>query len=94
MVAPSEEQSIGQQSLQLETTETAPDPPYSIFTPRQKKLIVFWAGTAGIFSPLTGSIYYPVLTVLARDYHVSNALINLTVTTYLVRANSNGPPAF
>lgn len=66
----------------------SPEAPFSIFTTGQKQLIVFLAATAGVFSPITGSIYFPALNILAQDYHVSNSLINLTVTTYLVRCDS------
>lgn len=66
--------------------EAAPsqDEVYSIFTPGQKKAIVLTASFCSILSPLTGSIYYPALDTIARDYHVSNTAINLTVTTFLV----------
>lgn len=58
---------------------------YSIFGPWQKKLIVF-AGTMGaFFSPFTTQIYFPALTTIAKDLHVSNSKINLTMTTYMVR---------
>jgi hypothetical protein len=58
---------------------------YSIFGPWQKKLIVL-AGTMGaFFSPFTTQIYFPALTTIAKDLHVSNSKINLTMTTYMVR---------
>ncbi len=36
------------------------------------------------FSPLSANIYYPIFNILAQDFHVSNTLINLTVTVYMV----------
>lgn len=60
------------------------DEAYSVFTTTQKKAIVLVASLCSFLSPLTGSIYYPALTVIARDYHVSNTAVNLTVTTYLI----------
>jgi hypothetical protein len=58
---------------------------YSIFGTWQKKLIVL-AGTMGaFFSPFTTQIYFPALTTIAKDLHVSNSKINLTMTTYMVR---------
>ena len=67
-----------------------PEPPpsndeaYSVFTTTQKKAIVLTASLCSFFSPLTGSIYYPALNIIAKDYNVSNTAINLTVTTYLI----------
>ena len=63
------------------------DPPYSVFTPAQKRLIVFFGSMGALFSPMSTTIYLPALNTLAADLHVSNADINLTITTFLVRSN-------
>ena len=57
---------------------------HSIFGPWQKKFIVLAVTIAAFFSPLSANIYFPALNTIARDLHLSNAQINLTVTTYLV----------
>lgn len=64
-----------------------PDDVHSIFSPVQKRLIVLTASTAALFSPLSSNIYLPALNLLAADMHVSDSKINLTVTSYLVRAS-------
>ena len=58
--------------------------PYSVFTPVQKKVMVFTASLGAVFSPMSTTIYLPALNTLASDLHVSSAKINLTVTTFLV----------
>lgn len=65
------------------TTDTA-DVPYSVYTVNQKRCIILAASLAGFFSPLSSSIYSPVLSTVASDLAVSNTEINLTVTTYMV----------
>ncbi|KAJ5569746.1 uncharacterized protein N7459_009176 [Penicillium hispanicum] len=60
------------------------DVDYSIFTVSQRRYIVFMASWAGFFSPVSSQIYFPALNTLARDLHVSNSLINLTLTSYMV----------
>ena len=65
-------------------TRTLSGIPYSIYTPRQKRFIVFMAAFGGIFSPISGTIYFPALNPLSADLHVSNSLINLTLTSYMV----------
>ena len=65
-------------------TTTDNGPMYSVFTKSQKIFIVFMASWAGFFSPVSGQIYFPALNALARDLHVSNSLINLTLTSYMV----------
>ncbi|KAI9698111.1 MAG: hypothetical protein M1820_007619 [Bogoriella megaspora] len=60
------------------------DKPYSIFTHNEKKIIVLCAGVCAFFSPISGQIYFPSLDAIAADLHVSNSLVNLTVTTYMI----------
>lgn len=64
--------------------EALTTPQYSIFTRNQKRYIVFLAAFAGLFSPLSANIYFPALNTLATDLRVSNALINLTLTSYMI----------
>jgi hypothetical protein len=75
----------------LEDKETAaveqdqqPIAPYSVFTRAQKRFIVFSASWAGFFSPVSSQIYFPALNSVANDLGVSGALINLTLTSYMV----------
>ncbi|KAI0836910.1 MFS general substrate transporter [Hypoxylon sp. FL0890] len=64
-------------------TQTA-EPPYSIFTHREKAVMILMVSFTAMISPLSGAVYLPVMPSLARDLNVSTSLINLTVTTYLI----------
>jgi hypothetical protein len=57
---------------------------YSSFTTWEKRFIVFTATIAALFSPFTAQIYFPALNTIAKDLHVTNSKVNLTVTTYMV----------
>lgn len=57
---------------------------YSIFSHRAKTIIVITASISTFFSPLTANIYFPALNTISDDLNVSNTLVNLTVTTYMV----------
>ncbi|RDW60467.1 putative MFS transporter [Aspergillus mulundensis] len=57
---------------------------YSSFSNAQKRFIVTMVTLASFFSPLSAQIYYPVMPTLVEKYHLSNALINLTITTYMI----------
>ncbi|KAG9858292.1 MFS general substrate transporter, partial [Aureobasidium melanogenum] len=70
-----------------------PEPPFSVFTLTEKKLIVLTISFIGLVSPLSGSIYFPAINTLAKDLHVSTSDINLTVTTYLI-FQAIGPTLF
>lgn len=59
-------------------------PPWSVFTTRQKRVIVLLVATAGFFSPLSANIYFPALNTLADQFHVSSSIINLTLTSYMI----------
>lgn len=62
------------------------DVPYSVFSSREKKVILLAASTGALISPLTSNIYFPALNTLADDLNVSISQINLSITTYMVRA--------
>ncbi|KAI1845232.1 hypothetical protein JX265_005387 [Neoarthrinium moseri] len=64
--------------------ELHPSPPFSVFSLIQKRLIVFIVALTTLLPPLTASIFYPVITLLARDLNVSVTEINLTITIYLI----------
>ncbi len=57
---------------------------YSIFTVRQKKMILMAGSFAAFFSPLSSNVYFPALNTIAKDLHVSISQINSTITTYQV----------
>ena len=59
-------------------------PVYSVFSDRQRNFIIFMVACAGFFSTLSANIYFPALNALSRDLKVSNGLINLTLTSYMV----------
>ena len=66
------------------TTASSVAPLHSVFTPNQKRFIIFMASWGGFFSAVSSNIYFPALNSLAADLHVSNTLINLTLTSYMV----------
>ncbi|KAK0726769.1 major facilitator superfamily domain-containing protein [Lasiosphaeria miniovina] len=66
-------------------TKQAPvGPPYSVFTVKQKRWIIFIGAASGWFSGASSFIYFPAIPFLASDLGVSVERINLTVTSYLV----------
>jgi len=71
--------------LEVEKTHASVDVPYTIYSKKQKIAIILAASVASFFSPMSANIYIPALNSVAADLHVSNTLINLTLTTYLVR---------
>ncbi|KAI8628877.1 major facilitator superfamily transporter [Xylariaceae sp. FL1651] len=58
--------------------------PFSIFTPLQKRWIIFLSALAGVFSPLSSFIFYPAITPIASSLRVSVGLVNLAITTYMI----------
>lgn len=59
-------------------------PAYSAFSKKEKRFIMLMVTMASFFSPLSGQIYYPIMPALAQNYHLSNALVNLTISTYMI----------
>ena len=58
--------------------------PYTIFTPQQKRLITILLGLSTITSPLTATIYFPLLPLLREHFNTSAQAINLTITIYII----------
>lgn len=65
---------------------SAAEPPFSVFTRGQKRWISWMASFGAMFSTLNSFIYFPAVVPMARDLNVSVALINLTITCYLIVA--------
>ncbi|KAI3339398.1 major facilitator superfamily domain-containing protein [Ustulina deusta] len=57
---------------------------YSVFTGLQKRAIILSASFMGLLSFMASSIYFPAINQIARDLHISNSKINLSVTTFLI----------
>ncbi|KAA8913644.1 major facilitator superfamily domain-containing protein [Sphaerosporella brunnea] len=57
---------------------------YSVFTVAQKWWIVTLIAVASFFSPLSATIYFPALSSLSKQLHVTTELINLTITSYMI----------
>lgn len=62
----------------------APSVPYTTFTSRQKNLLTAILILTMLASPLTATIYLPLLPLLAAQFNVSIQAINLTITIYIV----------
>ncbi|KAE9375984.1 MFS general substrate transporter [Stipitochalara longipes BDJ] len=67
-----------------QTISAPPAIPYSIFTPKQKALIIAIVSIAATFSAFASNIYFPSIPAIARDLSVTPELINLTVTSYMI----------
>ena len=68
-------------------TEAPPTPSpalYTTFTSKEKKLLTLLLGLATITSPLTATIYFPLLPLLRTHFNTSAQSINLTITLYVV----------
>lgn len=59
-------------------------PPHSIFSKPMKMWIVFLVCISALISPFGATTYYPVLNVLSAKLHISPAMINISITTYMV----------
>lgn len=57
---------------------------WSVFTIQQKRFIVLLVAIASFFSPLSANIYFPALNTLAVDFGTTAAIMNLTLTSYMI----------
>jgi multidrug resistance protein len=68
----------------IKSTTTKSEKPYTAFSKYEVWFIVAMASAASFFSPLSGQIYFPVLPILTKSYHLTPALLNVTVATYMI----------
>lgn len=66
----------------LEPVQTGPA--YSAFSKAQKRYIVVMVTIAAFLSPTSSNIYFPALNPLKAQFHVSDTIINLTLTSYMI----------
>jgi MFS family permease len=57
---------------------------YSTFSSSQRRKLQLLLGLVAITSPLTATIYFPLLSLLRTHFHTSAQAINLTITLYIV----------
>ena len=57
---------------------------YTVFSKRQRWLIIILLGITMLASPLTATMYLPLLPLLATKFHTSLQAINLTITVYVI----------
>ncbi|KAJ9611270.1 hypothetical protein H2200_004453 [Cladophialophora chaetospira] len=80
----SKQEDVEAQDTALAITRTTSQKPYTAFSPNTKWFIVSMTAMASFFSPLSGQIYFPVLPILTGAYNLSQSLINISITTYMI----------
>ncbi|KAM3160783.1 Multidrug transporter QDR2 [Lachancea thermotolerans] len=58
--------------------------PYSRFGSNEKLVLVAICAASGIFSTIAGPIYYPALTTIENQFHISTELVNVSVVLYFL----------
>ncbi|KAI7870105.1 major facilitator superfamily domain-containing protein [Mucor mucedo] len=66
------------------TNTTSPDTPYSILTARKKAIIVVIISLSSFVSAFSANIYYPALKVIQNDLNITERMVYLTVTVYMI----------
>ncbi|KAG9249034.1 hypothetical protein BJ878DRAFT_200046 [Calycina marina] len=61
-----------------------PEVPYSIFSSRSRTSLIATVSVAATFSGIFSNKYHPAIPLLAKDLATTPAMINLTVTAYLI----------
>lgn len=59
-------------------------PPYSRFGSKSKLFLVLQCSFTGFFSSIAGAIYYPVLSVIEKKFHITEEQVNITVVVYFL----------
>lgn len=66
------------------TTPSPPKPPYCALSAGRKRFAITIITLVGAVGPLSGTMYLPVLPLLAREFGVSNTSINASVSLFMI----------
>jgi len=71
-----------------------PEQPYTVFSPRMRICIISLVSISALISPFGATLFYPAMNSLSDILHVSPAMTNIAITTYMVRAQAKqeSPP--
>ena len=58
--------------------------PHSRFGELEKWCLVVQCAFTGFFSSIASNIYYPVLTVIEEEFHITEEQVNITVVVYFI----------
>lgn len=61
-----------------------PELPYSILTRTDKAMLIVVLSFIGFWSSISSPIYFPVLPILSKSFHVTEEVMNLSVVAYLI----------
>ncbi len=71
--------------IEKKDKEAMPEEPHwSILSEFEKRAYAYASSIAALASPVSSTIYYPAMNILAADLNTSLTNINLTITTYMV----------
>ncbi|OQU95509.1 hypothetical protein CLAIMM_01698 [Cladophialophora immunda] len=68
----------------IQTAATVDTNVYSVFTGPSRRAVTVLLGFATLTSPLTATIYLPLLPLLSTHFDVSPQKINLTITIFII----------
>ena len=71
-------------SEELPLATADPIIPYTVFTSKQRRLLTPILVLTMLASPMTATIYLPLLPLLAAHFDVSDQAVNLTITVYVI----------
>ena len=57
---------------------------YSYFNHNYKLLLVVQCAFTGFYSSIAGAIYYPVLSIIEKEFHINEEQVNITVVVYFL----------
>lgn len=85
------QQNQNRQDLGLSRTVSS-GPPYTIYNHTTKMFILASVSVSSLISPFGATTFYPALNTLADELNVTPTMVNLSLTTYMVRAPFVLPP--
>lgn len=72
------------ESTNESTTSLQDQPPFTIYTHREKVVLMLILSFIGFWSTFSSPIYFPALPTISEEFHLTSSVTDLSVVAYLV----------
>lgn len=67
-----------------ESTNEVDEYPYTVFSTSEKYMIAGVCGILGFWSAISGNIYYPIIFIMEKQFHVTEEMANVSVVMFFI----------
>lgn len=74
----------GSSDVPNDQTELNEDPPFTIYTSKDKTVLIVVLASVGVWSTFSSPIFFPALPSVEKYFHLTSSVTNLSIVAYLL----------